>query len=185
MKWRVVNYYAWLTMSSFKGLLLLFGVKFKMCLGFSRYQYRDIVVINANRAACSSIVFFKRTSAAIDVIKTTDSCRFNRVLNQIRIVVNVKMPLKAMYHRNGRICLVDMTQWPFEKQPEASIKEYACTLVRESTRGRICQNKIPCVKRTEARIEKVCVEEAIRFVRKWNDGSFDWIGYQNSTLRKR
>ena len=96
---------------------------------------------------------------------------------QIKVIVNVRIPVKASCHRNDRICAMDATKMPFDKHPEWCKKHHVCTLIHEATHGRFCQKRIPYTKATRLRMENACVAASIRFAKKWIDDPFDWNKY--------
>jgi hypothetical protein len=180
MKCRIIVYYLWQMLSGARELLFLVGLKLRLRLG--RVQSHNILIVDCNPSTSSSKVFYERTSEAIDLIRITDPPRYVFVQTQIKVIVNVRIPVKASYHRNGHICTVDATKMPFDKYPEWCKKYYACTLIHEATHGRFCQKRIPCTKANRLRVENACVAASIRFAKKWIDDSFDWNKYLISEI---
>lgn len=155
--------------------IFIFGLKLRKRL-LPPPTFYGIAILDIHSATKSTDFFLEQTKNALQLISETDPRRFKIVKCQIHTILNMKLPVSAVYYRFGRICCVDLSKWPFESRPEWSVKEYAGTIVHEATHGRFCQQMIPYTKKTRGRIETACNTESLRFVRKFGD-SFDWKGY--------
>lgn len=116
------------------------------------------------------------------MLAAMDARRFVRVQRTIRLIVNLPLRYGAKYWTFGKVCDVDLSQLPFRSKPTLAMHHYVCTLVHEATHGHVERFRLPYVKRTRVRIERLCVLEAWRFAMRLDAGLCDWDRYFRAEL---
>jgi hypothetical protein len=139
--------------------------------GFLWFQRR------AEVARCEGIILadvrntsshFRNTYlAALQLIRDHDPRRFVRVQRHIHWIFNCHLPIvMAEYDPGTRTCRVNFEE-PLDDQDLPLWAGFgACTLIHETTHGIVHARGIHYVAEFRARIERLCVEEENRFVRR-------------------
>ena len=111
--------------------------------------------------------FTRIITAALKLIKENDPRRFRRVQRQIRFVVSCTRPFGGgAYFSDAKTCEFDFVVLRSDDDVEFYTPWYACALVHEATHGRLESCGIPYTPENRTRIEKLCVAEEQRFVRR-------------------
>ena len=105
--------------------------------------------------------------SALQLLRSTDPARFARVQREIKWIVNCTLACPgAEYHSGIRTCRVDFEEPTSDSDPTFSAGWWARTLVHEATHGVIEAWGIPYESSLRSRIERLCVAEEQRFLRR-------------------
>ena len=122
--------------------------------------------------------FYSDTVTALELIKSADPRRYRRLQREVRFITNMEKIEQlgwASYNRSWRSCEVDYRRMNTDRESrDWSLRAYAATLVHEATHGAIYSRYIAYVPRLRARIEKLCVTEANRFVKRLDTPEVCW-----------
>lgn len=104
---------------------------------------------------------------ALQLIKDTDPRRFSRVKRHLRWVVNGPLPQPgAEYAHKAQTCVIDFEKPESESDYPYWIAWHASMLIHEATHGLIDARGIRYSPELRVRIERLCVTEQKRFVRR-------------------
>jgi hypothetical protein len=112
--------------------------------------------------------YFKGTiTGALELIKNTDSRRFARVQRYIKFIMNCAVAHGgALYRYDTKTCEVEFICPKSDWEVQCYTACYACALVHEATHGRIRDCGVRYTPEWRARIERLCVKEETRFLRR-------------------
>jgi hypothetical protein len=111
--------------------------------------------------------FTKIITEALQLLKDTDTRRFQRVQRHIRTIVNCTRPLGGgAYFNETRTCEFEFRVPRSGHDVPFYTAWYACALVHEATHGRLYSRGIAYTPENRTRIEKLCVTEEQRFARR-------------------
>jgi len=102
--------------------------------------------------------------AAVHLIAECDPIRFKRVRAEIRSIVNAPAIAGSTYGRPLRVCSVDFRYSPDDQ--EMAVKLLAAALIREATVGHLVSRGVLRIRRNRLRFDRLCCEEARRFLQR-------------------
>jgi len=110
---------------------------------------------------------FEHTIAeALRLVREHDPRRYKRITRHIDWIVNeLALSGGLEYEKGTRVCSVEFYEATGIAQ-ELLAAVYACGLVHEATHGAISSHGIPYDAEKRSRIERLCVKEQNRFVRR-------------------
>jgi hypothetical protein len=105
---------------------------------------------------------------ALQLIRDYDPRRFARVQRHIGWIVNCRLELNknAEYNCETRTCNIDFTEPKDEEDRVWSAMHYSRTLIHEATHAALISQGIAYTAELRARIEKLCITEEKRFLRR-------------------
>jgi len=123
-----------------------------------RYRHIDITVFPPYGLASVRDVV-----GALELIRQADPRRFCRIERHVRSIHLGPWKLHGFYRPLGKICGLRGSTQPF------LIYRYSSTLIHEATHGLLASLRLPHTRENRTRIEKVCVMEEARFLRRFPD----------------
>jgi hypothetical protein len=141
-------------------------------------EYQGIVLCNLRNHARNVDLFIKRTTDALDLVEFFDPRRFHRIKKHIHYVADGYSISAGAYDRFMRVCTVDLNFLKFQEAFDWYRFQYAGLIVHEATHGAIEARGIPYYRRHRIRIERLCVEEERRFLRR----ACPWRSYADVKL---
>jgi len=102
--------------------------------------------------------------AAVHLIAECEPIRFKRVRAEIRSIVNALAIAGSTYGRPLRVCSVDFRYSPDDQ--EMAVKLLAAALIREATVGHLVSRGVLRIRRNRLRFDRLCCEEARRFLQR-------------------
>ena len=105
---------------------------------------------------------------ALQFIRDYDPRRFARVQRHIGWIVNCGLEpnMNAEYNSETRTCSIDFMEPKEEVDRVWSAMHYPRTLIHEATHGALISRSIAYTPELRARIEKLCITEEKRFLRR-------------------
>lgn len=150
-------------------------------------EHCGIVIAEFGPKEGTDPLFVERTKEALDYLEKLDSRRFRRVKREIKAIVKAHPSAwyGGKYLRHVKACLVNPDGFKYEENSTDAMKLFACTLVHEATHGMLDSLDIPYNRKTKLRIERLCIEEEVRFSSRFNDeNEKQWTSYLRSKLIK-
>jgi hypothetical protein len=112
-------------------------------------------------------LFAETLLASLRLLKDVDPRRFRRVQRHITWVTSRTLPNGgASYHYSTRTCYIDFEEPDAVRDRDHVTGWHACVLVHEATHGVIRSRGILYTPEWRERIERLCVHEEQRFVRR-------------------
>lgn len=124
------------------------------------------------------VLFRETVLAALHLIKDLDPRRFRRLQKYIKWIVNVMLPYGgAEYAYSMRTCKIDFEKTIWEPWGKEGTILCATTLVHEATHGAIRARGIPYSPQLRSKIERLCVREEQRFLRRVKSAKPETVKY--------
>ncbi|MEN8251805.1 MAG: hypothetical protein ABFS32_22990 [Bacteroidota bacterium] len=110
--------------------------------------------------------FYDFTVATLDFIKKTDARRFKRILKEIDWLVNTRRIKRNCGEYRHKMKLCSVNREIKEEYSKDDVVYFSTVLIHEATHGYLCSRKVEHTKERRASIERICVAEENRFLRK-------------------
>ena len=132
----------------------------------------SITLLDANRDEDDDRAFFRTLEEALALLQQLDPRRYRRLKANVRLIINTELTSLAQYVASLDCCRIDFARLRVFHERFGREWVTACvaaTLVHESTHGFLERRGFRYVGELRSRIERVCVKEEQRFVRRVDD----------------
>jgi hypothetical protein len=136
-------------------------------------QCGSITLIDANLDENDDRAFFRTLKEALALLQRLDPRRYRRLEANVRLIINTELTALAQYLATLDCCRIDFARLRVFHERFGREWVTACvaaTLVHESTHGFLCRRGFRYVGEQRRRIERMCVKEEQRFLRRVDDG---------------
>lgn len=130
-------------------------------------EYEGIRICDVNFDDSDNEIFLHWTKRALDLIKCQSGKLFQRIKRELNYITNQELTSGGRYNRIHKSCDIDFGRFiKNEDKYDWYFHSFVMAIIHEATHAYLESKGIKYTQRNRIRIEKICFQESINFIRK-------------------